>query len=295
MSMLTANLLCVALVITDLVARALRIQWLLHGTHCRITFFDALAINGIGDVAAAVTPNRIGGEPARLGGEVLSKVPVAAGIVAIAIETLVMWPVNIAVGLFLAVKYAPEWWHTAGPALEDTADTSWPWLIGMLVAGGVAWWVLRRYAPALSHSLRRGTKRAWVYARRMPRWPLAAGAVATFVSVAARVAILPVLALTLPHPPPIGPLAFASFALIFAQLLLPTPSGAGVVELGFLGGAVGNLGTGYEELLILWRLYTTILLIAAGAALGVWRYGPHAVRMIVRGRESPAPIPEEIP
>ena len=292
--MLSANLLCVALVIVDLVARAWRIQWLLQGTQCRIGFLDALALNGLGDVAAAVTPNRIGGEPARLGGAMLSKVPVAAGVVAIAIETVVMWPVNVAVGVWLAWEYAPQWWHTAGPALTDTADDSWPWLVGMFVAGGVAWWVLRRYAPALSHSMRRGTRRAWVYARRMPRWPLAAGALATLASVAARVAILPVLALTLPHPPPMGPLAFASFALIFAQLLLPTPSGAGVVELGFLGGAVGNLGTGYKALLLLWRFYTTILLIAAGVLLGVWRYGPSAVRAVVRGRTAPVPIADEI-
>ena len=184
---------------------------------------------------------------------------------------------------------------SAGPALEDTADDAWPWVLAMFVAGGIAWWALRKYAPALSHSMRRGTKRAWVYARRMPPWPLVAGFLTSLISVAARVAILPVLALTLPHPPPMGPLAFASFALIFAQLLLPTPSGAGVVELGFLGGAVGNLGAGYKPMLLLWRFYTTIVLIAAGAAFGLWRYGPHAVRMIVRGRETPAPVPDKIP
>ena len=52
--MLTANLLCVALVTADLVARAWRIQWLLVGTQCRIRFLDALAVDGLGDVAAAV-------------------------------------------------------------------------------------------------------------------------------------------------------------------------------------------------------------------------------------------------
>ena len=102
--------------------------------------------------------------------------------------------------------------------------------------------------------------------------------------------------MTLPHPPPMGPLAFASYALIFAQLLLPTPSGAGVVELGFLGGAVGNLGAGYKTLLVLWRFYTTVLLIALGTAFGLWRYGPHAVRAIVKGRATPAApvIPEDL-
>jgi hypothetical protein len=38
-----------------------------------------------------------------------------------------------------------------------------------------------------------------------------------------------VLALTLPDPPPMGPLALGSFALLYSQLVLPTPSGAGAV------------------------------------------------------------------
>lgn len=282
--MLIANLLCLALVALDLAARAWRIQFILWGTHHRISFYDSVVLNCVGDVAAAATPNRIGGEPARLGGMVLSGVPMAAGVVAIAIETVVMWPVNLAIAGTLAVLYAPEWWHTAGPALEDTFADAWPWVIVMLIAGVAAWWAVRKYAPALSHSMRRGTKRAWVYVRRMPRWPLVTCAAMSAVSVMARIAILPVLALTLPHPPPMGPLFFASFALIYAQLLLPTPSGAGAVELGFLGGAVGNLGTGYKTLLLFWRFYTTILLVILGIALGLRRYGPKAIEAIVRGR-----------
>jgi uncharacterized membrane protein YbhN (UPF0104 family) len=299
MSMLTANLLCVALVALDLAVRGWRIQWILQGTQCRITFLDALTLNAVGDAAAAVTPNRIGAEPARLGGAMLSRVPLAAGVVAIAIETLVMGVTTIAAAVWLAVLYAPEWWRTAGPALEDTIDDAWPFILAMLAAGLLAWWAVRRFAPALSHSMRRGSRRAWVYARRMPRWPLVAAAITSVISIAARVAILPVLAATLPHPPPLGPLCFASFGLVYGQMLLPTPSGAGVVELGFLGGAVGNLGAGYKPLLLLWRFYTTVLLIAEGVALGLWRYGPGAVRAIVRGRAGPVAVrvivPEEAP
>jgi uncharacterized membrane protein YbhN (UPF0104 family) len=293
MSMLAANLACLGLMLLDLAARTWRIQWLLLGTRCDISFVDALAMNAVGDAVAAATPNRIGGEPSRLGGMVLSGVPAAAGVVAIGVETLAMWPVNIAVGLGLALAYAPEWWRAAEPALAHTLHRSWPWVVAMLAAGGAAWWAVRRYAPALSHVMRRGTKRAWVYARRVPSWPVVMAVVTTFVSVAARVAILPVLALTLPHPPPLGPLSFASYALIFAQMLLPTPSGAGVVELGFLGGAVGNLGDEYKPLLLLWRLYSTFLPVVIGVGLGLWRYGPQAVEAIMAGKATPEVGPEE--
>ena len=283
--MLAANLLCLGLVAVDLTARTWRIQWLLVGMRCHISFTDTLVMNCVGDVAAAVTPNRIGGEPARLGGMMLSKVPATAGIVAMGVEALAMWPVNIAVAVGLALAWAPEWWQGAGPALERTAMKSWPWLVAMLVAGGAAWWAVRRYAPALTHTMRRGTKRAWVYARRMPTWAVVMAAVTTFVSIAARVAVLPVLVLTLPSPPQMGLVIFGSFTLIFSQIVLPTPSGVGVVELGFLGGAAGDLGDEYKPLLFLWRFYSTILVVAIGIVLGLWRYGPHAAEAIMSGEK----------
>ena len=293
MSLLTANLLCIALVVIDLAARTWRIQWILWGTEHRISFIDSLALNSVGDAAAAATPNRIGGEPARLGGMILSGVPASAGLVAIAIETVVMWAVNIAVGIWLAVAYAPEWWATAGPLLEHTFRHSWPWVVALLIAGVGTWWLVRKYAPNLSHSMRRGTRRAGIYFRRMPMWPLVMGAVTTFVSVAARVALLPVLAQTLPDPPPLGPLCFVSYALIFSQLLLPTPSGGGVIEIGFLGGAVGDLGDNDRKLLVFWRFYATVVLVVLGVLLGVWRYGRKTVERIFRGRATPDVIAEE--
>jgi uncharacterized membrane protein YbhN (UPF0104 family) len=48
-------------------------------------------------------------------------------------------------------------------------------------------------------------------------------------------------------------------------MVLPTPSGAGVVDLGFMGGAAGQLGSN-GSLLLAWRFYTTGL----GVLLGVW-------------------------
>jgi len=73
-----------------------------------------------------------------------------------------------------------------------------------------------------------------------------------------------------------------SFALLYSQLLLPTPSGAGAVELGFLGGAAGDLGSDQGWLLLAWRFYTNGL----GVLLGVWLaariYGWPALRKLVR-------------
>jgi uncharacterized membrane protein YbhN (UPF0104 family) len=116
----------------------------------------------------------------------------------------------------------------------------------------------------------------------MPRWPLVASIPLSLVNLVTRVAILPVLALTLANPPAMGPMMLGSFALLYSQLLLPTPSGAGAVELGFLGGAAGDLGSDQGWLLLAWRFYTN----GVGVVLGVWLaaqiYGWPALRNLVR-------------
>jgi uncharacterized membrane protein YbhN (UPF0104 family) len=126
-----------------------------------------------------------------------------------------------------------------------------------------------------------------VYWRRTPRWAVAASLPCTAINVVARVAILPVLVMTLPDHPPLGPVLLGSFALLYSQLILPTPSGVGAVELGFLAGAAGDLGDDAGRLLVAWRLYTSFAGVALGAVLAVRYFGWESVRRLLR----PAPRP----
>jgi uncharacterized membrane protein YbhN (UPF0104 family) len=107
------------------------------------------------------------------------------------------------------------------------------------------------------------------------------------VNLAARVAILPVLASTLPEAPPLGPMLLGSFALLYSQLVLPTPSGAGAVELGFLGGAAGDLGDRSGWLLLAWRIYTNGLGVVLGVVLAAHVYGWPALRRLARRWSDP--------
>jgi len=284
MRLFEVHLACIALVVIDLVARTWRFQWILRGMRFDVPFGEVLTLNVVGDAASAITPLRAGGEPARLGALAHARVPLAAGVVAILIEIFVMWPVIIMAAGWLALIYAPRWWRAAEPQLAHTAAAAWPWVAGFIALGVLAWFASRRAFPNVSQHMRRGTRRAFAYGRRMPAWPLLAGIPLTLASLAARVAILPVLALSLPHPPPLGPLSFASFTLLYGQLLLPTPSGAGVVEIGFLGGAVGALGGRHAVLLLYWRIYTTFVLVALGVLLGLRVYGREAIAAMMRGR-----------
>jgi uncharacterized membrane protein YbhN (UPF0104 family) len=152
----------------------------------------------------------------------------------------------------------------------------------VVLASVIAWIYARRVTSPVARQLRRPVRRALVYWRRMPVWPLVASVPMTLLNLGTRVAILPVLALTVASPPDLGPVALGSFALLYSQLILPTPSGAGAVELGFLGGVAGDLGANEGWLLLAWRFYTN----GVGVLLGVWLaakiYGWPALRKLVR-------------
>lgn len=277
MTPLHAHLLCLALVAADLVARAWRIQWIIQGLGHRISFADSFVLNAFGDAACALTPLRIGGEPARLAGMLRRRVPATAAFVAISLEVIAAWPVIIVAAGWLIWRYAPAWWTLAGPRLGAAAESAWPWVLVVALASLIAWNAARGVASPFKH-LKRPIRRALVYWRRMPRWPLIASIPLSFINLASRVAILPVLALTLPNAPELGPLTVGSFALLYSQLILPTPSGAGAVELGFLGGAAGDLGASDGRLLFAWRMYTNGIGVILGVVLAARIYGWKALR-----------------
>jgi uncharacterized membrane protein YbhN (UPF0104 family) len=242
MSALEATVACCILVLVDIVARAWRIQWIVQGLGHRIGFWDSFVLNAYGDAACALTPLRIGGEPARLAGMLQGRVPATAAFVAISLEVLAAWPVIIVAAGWVAWRYAPSWWAMAGPRLAEAAADAWPWVVLVTVLSLAVWWYARKVTSPAVRRIRRPVRRAMVYWRRMPVWPLLVSLPLSFLNLATRVAILPVLASTLPSPPELGPMVLGSFALLYSQMLLPTPSGAGAVELGFLGGAAGDLG-----------------------------------------------------
>jgi uncharacterized membrane protein YbhN (UPF0104 family) len=281
MTLLQAHLVCLGLVAADLLARAWRIQWIIRGLGHRISLWDSFVLNAFGDAACALTPLRLGGEPARLAGMLRSRVPAPAAFVAISLEVLAAWPVIIVAAGWLAWRYAPEWWQEAGPRLSAAAASAWPWVVAVVILSWLAWRSARQTvsSPA-ARQLRRPVRRAMVYWRRMPRWPLVASMPMSLINLATRVAILPVLALALPSPPPMGPLALGSFALLYSQLVLPTPSGAGAVELGFLGGAAGDLGADEGWLLLAWRIYTNGIGVVLGVVLAARVYGWPALRQL---------------
>jgi uncharacterized membrane protein YbhN (UPF0104 family) len=288
MSLLHAHLLCLALVAVDLAARAWRIRWILRGLGQPLSFRNALALNAFGDAACALTPLRVGGEPARLAGMIRSGVPAAAGVVGISMEVLAAWPVILVAAGWLVWRYAPAWWDSAGSRLAAGLFDGWPWLALVALVSAFAWQSAERVRLPFASQLRRPIRRILVYWRRMPRGFLLATVPFTMLNLASRVAILPVLALTLTSPPATGPILLGSFALLYSQLVLPTPAGAGPVELGFLAGVAGDFGMAEGWLLVAWRFYTSGLGVLLGVICAVSAFGLSALRRLMRNDASEA-------
>lgn len=289
LSLFAAHLICIALFVADLVARALRLRWYLQGLGASITFARAFQVNAFGDAAAGLTPMRFGGEMAKFGGLLRARVAARAAVVGLGIEAAVTYPIVAAFGGWLAWRFAPAWWKSAGPALAAGLATWWPWALavgmGTLMAGIATWW----------WRTHRSREREPVVPRAamtdLPLWPVLTGAPLSFVNVLSRTLMLPVLAQTLPQHPPFGVMMVGSFVLLYSQLVLPMPGGVGAVDLGFLSGLAGDLGPGRTELLLAWRFYTVGAgaLLGLGLAIGTMGVGP-LVRAVERGvgRSRPA-------
>lgn len=287
MSFPLACALCAALLAADLLARSLRLHWLLRGAGYRLPVPSLCASILFGDAAAAVTPMRLGGEPARWLGLLSGGVPARVAAAVLALEMVSYLSVVAVSGAVAAWLLGAGWWADVGPRLSARAGEGLPWVIAVIVASVAVWvWVRRRRARRLAAAAPAPTV---VALRGALGWPLLAVVPLTLASSTARVAMLPVLAQTLPDPPAPGVLIMGSFALIYGQLFFPTPGGAGAVELLASAGTAGELGGTAGPVFLVWRAITTGIPVVLGFALALRRYGGAAVRNVLRG-EKPAEL-----
>lgn len=279
---LVAHALCAGLVIADQAARAYRIKWLTEAIGYRFPTTSAVVTNAIGDAACAITPMRLGGEPARLAAMLKFDVSATGSFIAVAFEVITMWPVIILMAIGVAVAFAPGWLEHSAPALLSGLGRLWGWFVAAGIVSLVLWFVVRRVVHVTPRVTRRPWRRARVYWRRMPPGPVVAAVLLAVINLSARTAILPILMMTLPEPPPMGPAILGSFALLYSQLILPTPSGAGMVDLGLLAGAAGQVPDGQVELLVWWRFYTSFVGIIIGGWFAVRAFGWEVVKKAFR-------------
>lgn len=286
MSLPLACLLCVALMAADLLVRGVRLRCFLRGAGVRVRLPSLVVAILFSDGAAAVTPMRLGGEPARWLGLRTAGVSAGVGVTVLAVEMVSYLSIVAISGAAAAWLLGGEWWASVGPRLAARADDALPWALAVAAASVAAWlWVRRRRAgrPATARP------RAVAALRGALGWPLLVAVPLTLASITARLAILPILAQTLSNPPAPGVLILGSFALVYGQLFFPTPGGAGAVELLASAGTAGELGGSAGPVFLAWRAITTGIPVVLGFGLAVWCYGGAAVRKALRGERAPDP------
>ena len=260
------HLLALALLAADSVVRAWRIQLAAWTAGGRLSFNDAVRLNLYGEAASQLTPNRLGGEPARFLGLTEAGLRPVTAIVAIGVEVAAEWPVFLVAGAALFAHYVPDWRNAARSWLHRhrAGDLVTIEILALLVL--ITVYLLQRLARAgfVRHRVRRQWRVALAHVRRAPRWALGAGALLTAVSVAARTLILPALAWGMTDAPPFGDMFYGALALLHAPLVVPLPSGGGGVEVVFLNGFAGDFGGRQVTMLLLWRFYTAGLLTVLG-------------------------------
>jgi len=278
------HLLSLALLAIDCVVRAWRIQLAVWTAGGRLSFHHAFRLNLYGEAASQLTPNRLGGEPARFLGLNEARVRPVTGIVAIGVEVAAEWPVFLIAGAALFAYYVPDWrdaareWlhrHRAGELVTVEIIA----LIGLLTI-----YLLQRLTRSgmIRHRVRRQWRVAWAHVRRAPRWALAVAALLTVISLAARALILPALAWGLKGHPPFSEMFFGALALLHAPLVVPLPSGGGGLEVAFLNGFAGDFGPHQVTMLLLWRFYTAVLLTVLGVYALVRQVGYHAAVQLLK-------------
>jgi hypothetical protein len=258
------HLLALALVVVDVLARGLRIRQLLAVPVGRAVF-----INTSGDALAAVTPARMGGEPIRFLG--FRRAGASAGAVLAAFATEVGIDIvvlaGVAAGLSAWVAHGGAVWRETW---EHTRLTPGLLSLGLAPVAGATLLAGGRRARRTRAKLRAALRDARDALKARSWVTLSAVAGLTLTSVAARSAILPVLAARVPGAN-LPAVVAGSFVLVFGQGVLPIPGGLGAVDLGFAFGFAPLLGgASLARLLLLWRFYSLALGAIAGAVLLAW-------------------------
>ena len=105
-----------------------------------------------------------------------------------------------------------------------------PWFLGVAAFVLISLIGVRRYRVGHPNVFHQSLAKAWQAARGLSARTLVATGALTLASVAVRVAVLPILGAAYVADLDILNTAVGSFALLYSQLILPTPSGVGMVK-----------------------------------------------------------------
>ncbi len=269
-----AHLLAFTVMAVELGARGMRWVLLARGVGVPLRFRTSLLAQLAGEAAGAVTPSRMGTEPAKIAIVTRSSITVASAGAILAGELLAEASMLMVTVLALStIVPAGERLPVLGVLVYATMMACGALSVVVLARARPkrtppGWWTRLRLSErqwrrlrVTSHHLRYRVKRL----RRLSGTAIASVLVVTAIHIAARLSVLPVMASTVETPTSVIPLVTWPLFFFYAGTLVPSPGGGGTIELGFahmLGGFL--TARSMAGLLVWWRFYTFYL----GAMIG---------------------------
>jgi hypothetical protein len=253
-----------------------------------------LVQSAIGETASSLTPLRAGGEPARVWAMTRQGVPGRVGFVVVGVELLATSVVIVLTGLVLGVTVAPEWWAAAGPGLVRSAVRGWPWLAAIGAAMLGAWLLARRLRPTCCTPRARSSRRPAGTSATCRRGSTSPTSRSPLVNIGVRSPSSRSSRRRSTGPPPLAATVVGSYALLYAQAVIPTPARRGAPS-RWGPGRRGGPRRGEAALLVVWRILHDAAGTRVGVALGLWRSMPTSCGspLAAPTRSPPATVPNE--
>lgn len=264
-----AHLLAFGCMAADLLARGTRVSLLARSLGVPLRFWTSVRAQLAGDGAGAVTPSKVGADPAKLwilgadGASLGSRGALLLG--EMAAEALVL----LAAGLVLAVT-APVSRAVPLAVVTYAAVVMFLGFLAIRISASASqdppgWWTRLRLSPARWNAFRAQGASFIEHAGALRRISVGHAlwvALATVVHMAGRVLVLAGLVAGWAEAAPTSwaALVLWPFGLLYLGSLLPPPGGGGALEVGFaaaLGGALPAVAL--PAALLWWRIYTFYL------------------------------------
>jgi uncharacterized protein (TIRG00374 family) len=273
-----AHLLAFLAFAVEVGTRSLKLCWTAKAVGTRLSFSTALRTSLGGDFAAAITPGRVGAEPARY--LILAQAGMAASdaMVVLYLELFLEMISLALIVLAIAIVF-----DVSGPALITMVGVVGAYAIFVLSLGVLGVVLSRRNLgenpPNWARRIRLGGRRWEIVQRWFGRvrttvdafkemhfgWG-ALSLLASTIHIAIRFTILPaiVYSMTQNHVP-LAPLVIWPLGIIYGAGVVPAPGGGGAVELTFRA-ALGRVipAALFAPALVWWRFYTFYIYIVIG-------------------------------
>ena len=292
---LHAHLLAFSAFALEVVARAFKLTWSARAVRTHLPFTTAVRTSLGGDFGAAITPARMGAEPARF--LILAEAGVAASDAMVILYCELFFEMISLAIVVLAVSLIFHATSSAFLALIGVVGGYAAFVLGLGALGVIlSRRTLGEEAPGWARRVRLhgkrweivqrwfGRVRTTVDAFKQMRYGWAAASLfASVIHIAVRFTILPFIVLSLvPGEVNIAPLVVWPLGIIFGAAVVPAPGGGGAVELAFRA-ALGSVipPDAFAASLVWWRFYTFYIYIALGALVA----GNTALRAVREAEE----------